>query len=663
MSKIVQVMVHSGKMLFTPLPQLHMQNVLLDSGICTQDEIVILEYENCADISRIFFDIIAHEPDIVTFSTYLWNFKVAQQLSRSLKDLYGDKCWIVWGGPHISEDPLFFVKRYERSVDLLVTWYGEAPIQHIISAWKNFNGALTAAKLSFVENRIKGVYFNAHVDENMSALEKESILKDQQKVNNFAIIDQERYNKFSGEIFGIRAGDFIPFNDVPQAYQIDRLPSTITDDISERIFLLESYRGCPFSCSYCLWGVAHKKCDYHTPERMIDEFKQLISWGARQFNFADAGFGLKKDRDLQFLKEVISCQTTLNDPINLSGYFFWQTLTDEALDVIEELVGMGVMGQLDIGIQTFNPIVTKVMKRPTNFEKFESTIERIRTRNIPFQMDLILGLPGDDFKGYLNSVKKVISFEPNKFQTFPLVILPGSDYDKRRDELGIKTLKGSRSLDIDTIVETASFSRIDIEKAFRIESYFYLTYTLRLLNKAFKGLAEELNISFYDVSMALFDWSSSNENIIWQLTSKYFNMLYEDRHQGRSNLDNFLFKNYGDVCDTLSEFIRQQLKGTDTERVERILELLNFDMLLFPKVYETIEMMDSFGDTPIEKLIKRRSVIARFKCKDVLAINGITCDDQDEYTLRFSERICNFREGGISTQYNFWKWNVELVTS
>jgi len=639
-----------------------MQNVLLDNDACDPDEIVILEYENSADISKIFFDIIRHDPDIVTFSTYLWNFKVAQQLSRSLKDLYGKKCWIVWGGPHISEDPLFFVKRYERSVDLLVAWYGEAPIEHIINAWKDSGGDLETAKSLLMEKRVKGIYFNASVVDNMSLIEKENILKGQKKVNHFAIVDQDRYNKFSGEIFGIRAGDFIPFNDVPQAYQLDRMPKTITSDIAERIFLLESYRGCPFSCSYCLWGVAHKKCDYHTPERMINEFEQLLGWGARQFNFADAGFGLKKDRDLQFLKAVINCQNHLEDPINLSGYFFWQTLTDEALDVIEELVGIGVMGQLDIGIQTFNHTVTKVMKRPTNFEKFENTIERIRARSIPFQMDLILGLPGDDFKGYLNSVKKVISFEPNKFQTFPLVILPGSDYDKRREELGIKTLKGSRTLDIDTIVETASFSRHEIEKAFRVESYFYLTYTLRLFNKAFKGMAHERNVSFYDISMALFEWSSTNENIIWKLTSKYFDMLYEDRHQGRSNLDNFLFKNYGEVRDTMSEFIKLQLVKSTDESVEKVLELLNFDMLLFPKVYETIDEVDSFGTAPIEKLVKQRSVVAKFKHKDVLTVNGITCDDQEEYSLKFSERNCNFREGGISTQYNFWKWNVKLIS-
>ena len=68
--------------------------------------------------------------------------------------------------------------------------------------------------------------------------------------------------------------------------------------------MLESYRGCPFSCSYCLWGVASKKIDFISAERMIKEFDNLINIGARQFNLADAGFGLKKERDLKSILQT-----------------------------------------------------------------------------------------------------------------------------------------------------------------------------------------------------------------------------------------------------------------------------------------------------------------------------------------------------------------------
>ena len=137
---------------------------------------------------------------------------------------------------------------------------------------------------------------------------------------------------------------------------------------------------------------------------MNKEFSTMVNYGVRHFNLADAGFGLRKDRDVAFLIHVMNVQAQVKHQINLSGYWFWQTLNDEMLEIMKNVVDMGIMGQIDVGIQTFNPTVTKVMRSPTNYEKFNDTDKRIKKFNIPFQMDLILGLPGDDFKGFLGSV-------------------------------------------------------------------------------------------------------------------------------------------------------------------------------------------------------------------------------------------------------------------
>ena len=138
--KLVQVNIAATEiMLFTPLPQIHMINVLLDNNICSEKDIITLEYVNIESLSKMFFDIVEHKPDIVSFSAYMWNFKMVDQLSESLKDWSDNKCWIVWGGPHVSEDPLIFLKKYKSSVDFLVTWYGEKPIIQITSSWKTNN--------------------------------------------------------------------------------------------------------------------------------------------------------------------------------------------------------------------------------------------------------------------------------------------------------------------------------------------------------------------------------------------------------------------------------------------------------------------------------------------------------------------------------------------
>jgi len=671
MAKVVQVMVHSGKVLFTPLPQLHMANVLLDNGLCDEDGLVTLEYKNSEDLHKIFFDIITHTPDVVTFSVYLWNFKIVEQLSYSLKQYYGDKCWIVWGGPHISEDPVHFIQRYEKSTDFVVAWYGERPIQKIMEVSKSFNHSIHESKLSLASRRVKGIYFIGNFSNERISLtpeEESQLLKIQAKEHRDAIKEKDRYNQFHKNLYGLRAGDFIPFSHLAQAYQLDRIPRSVKDEMGERIFQLESYRGCPFSCSYCLWGVADKKIDYHSSDRMNSEFNQLLDIGARQFNLADAGFGLKKERDLAFLKNVLEVGKKVTD-LNLSGYFFWQTLNEDLLDVLEELVNRKLMGQLDVGIQTFNKKAAKIMMRPTNYEKFEDTINRVKNRKITFQMDLILGLPGDDLQGYLHSVQQVMKLRPSKFQSFPLSILPGSNFDKRRDELGIKTLKGSRTMDQDTVISTSSFPIEDMNIAFNIESFFYLTYTLRLINKTMYFLADSTKTSFYDATTSLRDWSQENDSVIAELVEKYYSQLYEDRHAGRTALDNFLFKHYDEIHKDLRKFIDSYYQkhtcqeSSGKNNVTVAYELLAFDMLIFPKVYDVIHKTKSF-DIITKRSPDKKSVIAKFSNAEVLEINGLPKQSMSgEYTIEFCERDCNFREGGISTQYNFWKWDIHVNLS
>ena len=165
--KIVQVNIAATELLlFTPLPQIHMKNVLLDNKIISKDEIVTLEYINSESLSKIFFEIAEFKPSIVTFSVYVWNYKAVVQLSESLKNKFGKDCFIVWGGPHVSEDPLVFLRKNFEFVDFLVTWYGERPIMDITKAYKDSNADLNSAKEKLIEKRAKGIYFYGNFNKN-----------------------------------------------------------------------------------------------------------------------------------------------------------------------------------------------------------------------------------------------------------------------------------------------------------------------------------------------------------------------------------------------------------------------------------------------------------------------------------------------------------------
>ena len=104
-----------------------------------------------------------------------------------------------------------------------------------MNSWKNTKGNINKSKAEIESNNYKGIYFNREVKNNLFS----------QK-----------------DIYGTKAGDFIPLTEITEAYNAKNLSKDIKDNITDRVFMLESYRGCPFSCSYCLWGVASKKIDF-----------------------------------------------------------------------------------------------------------------------------------------------------------------------------------------------------------------------------------------------------------------------------------------------------------------------------------------------------------------------------------------------------------------
>lgn len=670
--KIVQVMIHSDRILFSPLPQLHMANILINKNIRNIEEIITLEFENGESIYKIFSDIIANHPAIVTFSCYLWNFKLVEQLCTSLKQYYGDKICTIVGGPHLSEDCVLFIKKYYQSFDILVGWYGERPITEIVSYFDEANGNIKELKDRICKEQLRGIYFY-HPGEGL-IVEMSSDEDEEQKMKLVQIQKKEHrlngeknfnsYNTLKGDFFGIRAGDFIPFNNLSFAHKWEHLPKSMISKKEERVVLFETYRGCSFQCNFCLWGEAEKKLDYFPADRMIKEFNTLLSYGFKHFSISDAGFGLKKERDIEFLKYILSINPEKLG-INMSGYFFWQTLDNEFLDIIQELIKKKIIGQLDLSIQTFEQSAIDLMHRPTNYQKFHETIQKVKKRNIPFQMDLILGLPGSNLNGYLNSVRKTMNYRPTKFQTFPLYILPGSGYDKRREELGIKTLKGSRTHDTDVILETKTFPLEDINQALRVESYFYLTYTLRLMNKPLYHLADITSKEFFDVVMSFKDWSSEHSFLICELVDKYYRNLYEDRHRGRKELDIFLLENFNEIHNDIKKFfifyLEQNSKNSYTDEC---LEFLAHSFLVFPKKFEHFGSFISF---PMVEQVspEQKEVVVRFQSNVMLNAEELEkVKGNSNYLIKFSEpRDTNFRFGGISTQYEFWRFNAKVICS
>jgi hypothetical protein len=300
--------------------------------------------------------------------------------------------------------------------------------------------------------------------------------------------------------------------------------------------------------------------------------------GAKIFMFADAGLGIvrnpdRSSRDKQVFRKFADDKKLQRAGVQMRAYHFWQTMDDEMLDVFQELIEQGVMGQIDIGIQTFNKDVLHDLQRPTNYDRFAKVVQLLHERNIKFSLDLVLGLPGDTLEGFKDSLRKVISCKPDRTQTFPLSVLPGTEYDNRRIDLGIRTVRGSYRDDAETVIATATMPYDDMQAALDIEAWMYLWHAEQIAIKSLTQLAEERGFDPLDMLDTLSKWDGAPH--LQQMARLYRSKLYDSRSDGRYAVEAYLMDHFDQVLIELFHFF-------DSMHSKHIGDLFD-EMLQYPK--------------------------------------------------------------------------------
>ncbi len=589
---IVLPLVHLDNLVFSPLPQFYLKAYAVESGI-KPEEIQILEFSREDDLANTVSEIIKSSPQILAFSTYVWNFKFIKELSRSIKQLLGEKVLIVWGGPHISEKPEEFIKNNRDSVDIIVGWYGEKSFTEIIKKYReNYS-------IEEITRSISGTYSAYYSSE-------------------------------------AKKSDFIPIEKLPSPHNIEWFPEDLKLNIDKRVFLVETYRNCPFSCGYCLWGQADNKIDCLSEDQVIESFEYLISLGARHFKFADAGLGFRRSRDKKILKWFVD-NKIWEKGVHLRTYFFWQCLDEEWCEIFKILIEKKVLGQLDIGIQTFNRRAIEVMQRPTNFKRFDQAIEMLNRFEIPFSIDLILGLPGDSLEGWRSSVRKTLSYGPQRFQSFLCSVLPGTYYDLNREKLGLKTVKGSSLDDDEKVLECHGFSFHEVQEALNIESWLYFCFSINICSHLIHTMSEDLVIDKLDMVESLMTWAESNGPQLCKTISGYRNNLYDSRQKGRVEIETAIIDNFIEINQELHQFIDYKSRELQYH------DILDIQFFSFPKTKALINSLKK--------------------------LENITFVDEGsmELTLRSKKRVSfnNPKDfpilGVIGTKYQFWVWEPREI--
>ena len=344
------------------------------------DHIVLKEYTINQQKDDIMRDIYLEHPDVVCVSCYIWNLSFVKELMADLiKILPGADFWA--GGPEVSYD---------------------------------------AEKFLTENSEFKGVMVGEG-EETFKELAGYYVEKNPQDLKNMTGICY-------------RDGDQIIHNGWRQIMDLSSIPF-IYKDLSEfknRIIYYESSRGCPFSCSYCLSSI-DKKLRFRDTETVKKELQFFIDNKVPQVKFVDRTFNCKHDHAMAIWKYI-------NEHDNGVTNFHFEISADLLRE--EELQEMSTMRpgliQLEIGVQSTNSDTIKAIHRTMDFEKLKGIVDRIHSfGNIHQHLDLIAGLPYEDYDSFRHSFNDVYALKPQQLQLGFLKVLKGSHMMEMCKEYGI----------------------------------------------------------------------------------------------------------------------------------------------------------------------------------------------------------------------------------
>ena len=342
-------------------------------------QIEIAEYTINHRTETIIADVYKKKPDVLNFSCYIWNWDYVQEIMVELHKLMPNVP-IFLGGPEVSFTSEAILKQYPFLTGIVI---GE--------------GEETFLELC-----------RAYINADMKNLQRDTV----REITSISGI--------SGEPRGL-----VNINDIPFFY----------DDMEafeHRIVYYESSRGCPYRCSYCLSSI-DKTVRLRDLNFVKKELQFFLDLKVPQVKFIDRTFNCNRDHACEVWQYI---HENDNGVTNFHFEISADILTDRELSILEKM-RPGLV-QLEIGVQSTNPETIKEINRVMNVDKLRDVVARIHSfKNIHQHLDLIAGLPYEDYVTFQKSFNEVYSMKPEQLQLGFLKVLKGAKMWEKAGEYGI----------------------------------------------------------------------------------------------------------------------------------------------------------------------------------------------------------------------------------
>ncbi|MFI3210030.1 MAG: B12-binding domain-containing radical SAM protein [Peptostreptococcaceae bacterium] len=447
----------------------------------------IKEYTINNSLDYILKDIHKGNYDVVLFSTYIWNVDDISKLCENIKKI-NQNIKIALGGPEVSYDSVDFMEKHSF-VDYILFGEGELVFKDLVLTLQNKKELKDTKGIVYREN-----------------------------------------------------GEIIKTDDMPYLYDLDLIPSPYDNlDISEyenRIVYYETSRGCPFNCQYCLSSTL-EGLRYFSIERVKKDLKNLIDAKVSQIKFIDRTFNANK----KFAKEIMNF--LMENDNDYTTYHFEVTahlLTDDMIDFLENC--KEGLFQFEIGVQTTNQDALNEVGRRDDFNKLSYVVRKIASfRNIHQHLDLIAGLPFENYDSFENSFNDVFNLGIEHIQLGFLKMIKGTGVRNRAD------IHGYQYKDY---------------APYEILFNNYINYDEMLKLKDIEDIIEKYyNSKNFTLSMRyiIFNYYSKSPFKFFEEFASYFDDNgHFDISQGKNQLYNILLDFYFEKVNKNNELFRDILK-------------------------------------------------------------------------------------------------------
>ena len=338
----------------------------------------IVEYTINMPVLHILSDITEHDIDVLGFACYIWNIEMTLHVVDMVKAVRPD-IKIVLGGPEVSFTADELLERCPN-IDYIVQGEGEEAFHALVTALQLGNDGLNPV--------IPGVR-----------------------------------GRRDGSILGsLEAVEVSDLSSIPFPYTEEDM-----EDLEHKIIYYESSRGCPFSCQYCLSGNKNT-VRFFPQERTLEELQWFIDHGVKQVKFVDRTFNCAPHHHRPLMEFMRDSDTDMNFHLEMEP----ELMTEWETNILCETPPGRI--QIEVGVQSTHKKTLDAINRYNDWPYIQKSIRPIiQAGRTHVHMDLIVGLPHEDFKRFGQSFNDLFSLQPHALQIGFLKLLKGSGVRRMRE--------------------------------------------------------------------------------------------------------------------------------------------------------------------------------------------------------------------------------------